>query len=112
MVKNPPAMQETWVQSLHGEDPLEKGLAAHVSSLAWRMPWTGESGDYSPWGREESDMTEQLTLSQHFHSASFGFSCVLASPGLSNNRRISSSLEACDVGPWVPSPVSLSGPRQ
>ena len=62
MVKNPPAMQETWVQSLHGEDPLEKGTATHLSSLAWRIPGTEESGDYSPWGRKESDMTEQLTL--------------------------------------------------
>ena len=39
-VKNPPVMQETWVQSLGWEDPLEKGKATHFSILAWRIPWT------------------------------------------------------------------------
>ena len=39
-VKSPPAMQETWVQSLGQEDPLEKGMATHSSILAWRMPWS------------------------------------------------------------------------
>ena len=45
VVKNPPAMQETWVQSLAWEDPLEKGTATHSSVLAWRISWT-----ISPWG--------------------------------------------------------------
>ena len=40
LVKNPPAMQETWVQSLGWEDPLEKGKATQSSILAWRIPWT------------------------------------------------------------------------
>ena len=40
LVKNPPAMPETWVQSLGWEDPLEKGKASHSSILAWRIPWT------------------------------------------------------------------------
>ena len=40
LVKNQPAMQETWVQSLGWEDPLEKGTATHSSILAWRIPWT------------------------------------------------------------------------
>jgi len=40
MVKNSPAMQETWVQSLGQEDPLDKGMATHSSILAWRIPWT------------------------------------------------------------------------
>ena len=44
MVKNLPAMQETWVRSLVGEDPLEKGMATHSSMLAWSIPWTEESG--------------------------------------------------------------------
>ena len=43
-VKNPPAMQETWVQSLGWEGPLEKGMATHSSILAWRIPWTEEPG--------------------------------------------------------------------
>ena len=44
LVKNLPAMQETWVQSLGWEDPLEKGMAIHSSILAWRIPWTEEPG--------------------------------------------------------------------
>ena len=43
-VKNLPAMRETWVRSLGQEDPLEKGIATHASILAWRIPWTEESG--------------------------------------------------------------------
>ena len=43
-VKNPPAMQETWVRSLGWEDPLEKGMATHSSILAWRIPWMEEPG--------------------------------------------------------------------
>ena len=44
MVKNPPAIQETQVQSLGLEDPLEKGMATLCSILAWRIPWTEEPG--------------------------------------------------------------------
>ena len=42
--QNPPAMQETWVQSLGREDPLEKGMVTHSSILAWEIPWTEEPG--------------------------------------------------------------------
>ena len=42
MVKNLPAMWETWVQSLGWEDPLKEGMATHSSILAWRLPWTEE----------------------------------------------------------------------
>ena len=42
MVKNLPAIQETWIQSLSQEDPLEKEMATHPSVLAWRIPWTEE----------------------------------------------------------------------
>ena len=44
VVKNPPAMQETWVQSLGQEEPLEKEMATHSSILAWRIPWTEDPG--------------------------------------------------------------------
>ena len=44
MVKNLPAIQETWVRSLSQEDPLEEGTATHSSILAWRIPWTEEHG--------------------------------------------------------------------
>ena len=43
LVKNPPAIRETWVRSLGREDPLEMGKATHSSILAWRTPWTVES---------------------------------------------------------------------
>ena len=43
LVKNLPAMWETWVQSFGGEDPLEKGTATHSNILAWRIPWVVES---------------------------------------------------------------------
>ena len=58
MVKNLSAMQEMQVRSLGWEDPLEKGMAAHSSILAWRILWTEEPGGYSPQGRKESDTTE------------------------------------------------------
>ena len=60
LVKSPPAMWETWVQSLGQEDPLQKGTATHSSILAWRAPWTV----YIVHGVTESDMTEQLLLSK------------------------------------------------
>ena len=57
LVKNPPAMQETWVQSLGWEDPQEKGKATHSTF------WPGEfHGLYSPCGYKQSDMTELLSL--------------------------------------------------
>ena len=50
MVKNPSAMQQTGVQALGQEDPLEKGMATHSSILAWRIPWTEESGGLQSMG--------------------------------------------------------------
>ena len=61
-VKNPPAIWESWVQSLGWEDPLEKGKATHSSILAWRIL-------YSPWECKELDTTACLSLS---------VSCILA----------------------------------
>ena len=59
LVKNLPAMRETWVQSPGWDDLLEKGKATHSSILAWRIPW----------GRKELDTTEQLSI--HFTSLHF-----------------------------------------
>ena len=50
LVKNPPAMQETWVQSLGWEDPLEEGMSTHFSILAWRIPWMEDSGGLQSMG--------------------------------------------------------------
>ena len=52
MVKNLPAMKETWVRSLGWEDPLEKGVATHSGILAWRIPWTEELGELQSMGSQ------------------------------------------------------------
>ena len=58
MVKRLLAVQETQVQSLRREEPLEKEMATHSSILAWKIPWTEEPGGlYSPWGFKEWDKT-------------------------------------------------------
>ena len=54
-------MQETRVQFLGQEDPLEKGMAAHSSTLAWTIPWTEEPGGLQSMGSQEWDATERLT---------------------------------------------------
>ena len=54
MVKNPPAMQETPVQSLGWEDLLKEGMATHSSSLVWRVPWTEEPGGLQSMGSPKS----------------------------------------------------------
>ena len=59
VVKNPPAVQKTWIQSLGREDPLEKEIATPSSIPAWGIPWTERSLVGSgPWGCKESDTTE------------------------------------------------------
>ena len=69
MVKNPPTMQETRVQSLDQEESLEKGLATHSSVLAWKIPRTEEPGGLQSMGSQKLDKTEQLTLSLlHIHT--------------------------------------------
>ena len=62
MVKNPPAMQETWVQSLGWEDPLENGMEIH-SSIFFLENSHGQRSlvGCNPWGRKELDMTEKLS---------------------------------------------------
>ena len=63
-VKHLPTVQETRVRSLGWEDPLEKEMATHSSTLAWKIPWTKEPGGLQSMGSQESDRTEQL----HFTS--------------------------------------------
>ena len=57
-------MRETWVGSLGQEDPMEKEMAAHSSTLAWKILWTEEPDRLQSIGRKESDMTEGL----YFHN--------------------------------------------
>ena len=70
MVKNLPAMWEVWVQSLGWQDPLEKGMATHSVNLAWKIPWTEESGRLQSMGLKEPDATERLTLSLFIRKSS------------------------------------------
>ena len=65
MVKNPPAMWETWVQSLGWEDPLEEGMATHCNILAWRIPM--DRGAWWPTVHQvakSQDTTERLSTAQ------------------------------------------------
>ena len=57
-VKNVPEMQETMVQSLGRQDPLQNGMAAHSSILAWEIPWTEGPGGLQSMGGKESDTAE------------------------------------------------------
>ena len=67
MVKNLPAMQETQVQALGQEDPLEKGMATHSSILAWRIPWTEEPGMLWSMGTEEPGRLQSMGLQRVGH---------------------------------------------
>ena len=87
MVKNLPAMQETWVQSWGQEDPLGKEMAAHSSILAWRPPWTEEPGGLQSTGSQgvrHDEMTNTHThsfnsplpaLHPHFAFVTFYYVC-------------------------------------
>jgi len=78
LVKKSPAMQETWVWSLDGEDPLEKGKATHSSILAWRIHEL-----YSPRGPKELDTNEQLF---HFHNPSLKVASFKENRDIENPR--------------------------
>ena len=67
-VKSLPAKRNTRVQSLGLEDLLEKEMATHSSTLAWKILWMEEPGSYSPWGHKESETTERL----HFFTFHLG----------------------------------------
>ena len=78
-VKNPSAMQDTQVQSLGWEGPLENKMATHSTILAWRIPWTVDYSlvGYSLWGCKESDTTEPLTFMTNVMSGKPRRKCVL-----------------------------------
>ena len=66
MVKRLSTMWETWVQSLGWEDPLQKEMTIHSSTIAWKIPWKRSLVGYSPWGCKELDTIERL------HSLMYG----------------------------------------
>ena len=76
LVKNPSAMQETWVRSLGWEDPLEKGKATHSSILAWRIPWTVSSMG-SQRVRHESTFTPPFQLLVYLFMAVLALGCCV-----------------------------------
>ena len=59
-------MQDTWIQSLGQEDPLEKKMVPHSSILAWEIPWTEGLAGYSPWGRKRIGHDAAIKQKQHF----------------------------------------------
>ena len=67
IIKNPPAIQETWIQSLDGEDPLKKGMATTPVFSPGESYGQRSLAGYSPWNRKESDTTEQLTLTIYYN---------------------------------------------
>ena len=67
-VKNPPAMQETQVQSLDQEDSLEKGMVTHSSILAWRIPWREEPGGLQSMGSQRVKHNRAINTFTFFHT--------------------------------------------
>ena len=68
MVKDQPAMWETWVQSLGWQDALEKEMATHSSTLAWKIPWTEEPGGLQSMGSQSLTRLSDFTFTFHFHA--------------------------------------------
>ena len=69
MVKNLPAVQETWVQSLGWEEPLEKGMAAHSSIVIWKIPWTEEPGGIQSTGSQRVGQDRVTEHSINFYTS-------------------------------------------
>ena len=88
MVKNLPAVNETWVKSMGQEDPLEKGMSTHSSILAWRIPWTEETGGsmglQKVWSnlvtKQQQSVTQFFTYFTAFKLALFQSHCFLPIP--------------------------------
>ena len=87
MVKHLPTMRETQVRSLGWEDPLEKEMATHSSTLAWKISWTEEPGRLQYMGRKESDTTERLHFSIVSRSKSESHILQLVHPGKTPDGR-------------------------
>ena len=65
--KASPAMQETWVRPLGGEDPLEKEMSTHSTIVAWKIPWIEEPSGLQSMGSQRVDLTEQLNKNNNNH---------------------------------------------
>ena len=93
LVKNPPAVQETRVPSLGGEDPLEKEMAPLPSS-AWESPWTEEPGGLESRGSKELDTTKQLVLYAVLLNLSPASSCCFGRPALNQTVKNPHKIQA------------------
>jgi hypothetical protein len=102
MVKRLPAMRETRVQSLGREDPLEKKMATHSSTLAWKIPWMEELGGLQSVGHKELDMTERIHFFNRKHRKLSIFNFLL------HMKDLLYLLLAC-AGQDVPSPIDWDG---
>ena len=106
MVKCLPAMRETWVRSLGGEDPLEKEMATHSSTLAWKIPWTEEPCRLQSMGSQRdghdlaTSLTQQLIVElRTLRSRDVGMCSEFQS------KRESNHVGVC-VLPWLFIPIS------
>ena len=84
-IKNPPTMQENWIQSLDWEDPLEEGMATHSAILAWRITMDREAWRTTLLGVTKSDAAEWLSTAQHTEGwpLILWFTFVLKDPNVS-----------------------------
>ena len=90
-VKNPLAMQETWVRSLGWEEPLEKGTATHSSILTWRIPWTEDPGRLQSMSCKELDTTERFSQHRKFKKCNvISYTCRLQ--GYNHNMLVNTSI--------------------
>ena len=92
MVKHLPAMRETWVWSLGREDPLEKEMATHSSTLAWKIPWMEEPGRLQSMG---------LQRVGHDWATSLFFHCSLGLPRWLSGKESACQCRRSEFNPWV-----------
>ena len=102
MVKNPPAMQETWVRFLGQENPLAEGMAPTPVFLPGKFHWQRRLAGCSPCSSKESDTTEWLTLSHFSHKVIYGLSKWLSSKTnkKQNKKKLPAMLEIQEIQVW------------
>ena len=97
LIKNLPAMEETWTRFLGQEDPLEMEIATHLSILAWRFPGTEEPGQLQSTGMQELDIAEQLN---HHHQDICVTLCLSCREGNGTPLQYSCLENPMDGGAW------------
>ena len=113
MVKNLPAVQETWVQSLGQEDPLEKGMANHPSVLAWEIPWTEEPSGLQSMGSQTVGHdwpTNTFTFQVLSTLITFRWDCMVSEVRTFTPDRVLCALGHGDLGRGLAWPLSWKTP--